>query len=402
MGNRWQTGQSLLLLFQGGCMMARKKASKAGRVDMQDLMKIVNKKAGQNVAHNLTGDNPTAVKEWIPTGSRWLDSIIAKGQVAGIPVGKITEIAGLEATGKSYMATQIAANAQKAGKMVVYFDSESAIDPMFLERAGCDLDRLMYVQASYVEFVLETIEELLGATDEQLVFIWDSLAFTPSISDVEGDFNPQSSMAVKARILAKGMSKLVIPIADKRATFIVLNQLKTNIPQGPMARQIAMTTPYITPGGKAMHYAYSLRIWLTGRKAKSAFIEDERGFRIGSEVKVKLEKSRFGTQGRSCAFRIMWGTDDVGIRDEESWFDAIKGSEHLTSAGAWYTFSTPDGYTKKFQPSKWTSIITSDEEFKNRVLKVMDEEIVQKFDQRQGNAKEFYEDPEDISVPVKE
>ena len=381
--------------------MAKAKA-KAGRVNMQDLMKLVNKKAGQNVAHDLTGDNPTSVKEWIPTGSRWLDSIICKGKVAGIPVGKITEIAGLEATGKSYMAVQIAANAQKAGKMVVYFDSESAIDPMFLERAGCNLERLMYVQASSVEFVLETIEELLGATDEQLVFIWDSLAFTPSISDVEGDFNPQSSMAVKARILAKGMSKLVIPIADKRATFIVLNQLKTNIPQGPMARQIAMTTPYITPGGKAMHYAYSLRIWLTGRKAKSAFIEDEKGFRIGSEVKVKLEKSRFGTQGRSCAFRIMWGTEDVGIRDEESWFDAIKGCEHLSSAGAWYTLSMPDGYTKKFQPSKWTSLVTSDEEFKNRVIQIMDEEIVQKFDKRQGDASTYYEDPEDISVPVKE
>jgi RecA/RadA recombinase len=92
------------------------------------------------------------------------------------------------------------------------------------------LSRLMYVQASSVEFVLETIEELLGATDEKLVLIWDSLAFTPAVSDVEGDFNPQSSMAMKARILAKGMSKLTIPIADKQATFIVLNQLKTNIP----------------------------------------------------------------------------------------------------------------------------------------------------------------------------
>jgi|TARA_E500000331_G_scaffold337750_1_gene366188 recombination protein RecA len=380
--------------------MAKKAGNKAGRVNLQDLMKIVNKKAGQNVAHNLSGDNPTSVKEWIPTGSRWLDSIICKGQIAGIPVGKVTEIAGLESTGKSYMATQIAANAQKAGKMVVYFDSESAIDPMFLERAGCDLERLMYVQASSVEFVLETIEELLGATDEQMVFIWDSLAFTPSVSDVEGDFNPQSSMAVKARILAKGMSKLVIPIADKKATLLVLNQLKTNIPQGPMARQIAMTTPFITPGGKAMHYAYSLRIWLTGRKAKSAFIEDEKGFRIGSEVKVKLEKSRFGTQGRNCAFRIMWGTDDVGIRDEESWFDAIKGCEHLSSAGAWYTLATPDGYTKKFQPSKWTEIISTDEEFRNKVIKIMDEEIVQKFDKRQGSASAFYEDPEDLTVPV--
>jgi len=376
--------------------------AKAGRVAMQDLMKLVNKKAGRSVAHDLTGDNPTSVKEWIPTGSRWLDSIICKGRVAGVPVGKVTEIAGLESTGKSYMAAQIAANAQKTGKLVVYFDSESAIDPSFLERTGCDLERLMYVQASSVEFVLETIEELLAATDEQIVFIWDSLAFTPSVSDVEGDFNPQSSMAVKARILAKGMSKLTIPIADKQATLLVLNQLKTNIPQGPNARIVAMTTPYTTPGGKAMHYSYSLRIWLTGRKAKASFIEDEKGFRIGSEVKIKLEKSRFGTQGRSCAFRILWGAEEIGIRDEESWFDAIKSSESLSSAGAWYTLKTPGGYEKKFQPSKWTGLITSDPEFRAEVIKIMDEEIVQKFQNREGNADAFYADPEDLTVPVKE
>ncbi len=375
--------------------MARKaKPQKAGRVSLQDLMTLVNKKAGRNVAHDLTGDNPTEVKEWIPTGSRWLDSIICKGHVAGIPVGKVSELAGLESTGKSYMAAQVAANAQKTGKMVVYFDSESAIDPSFLERAGCDLERLMYVQASSVEFVLETVEELLGATDEQLLFIWDSLALTPSVSDVEGDFNPQSSMAVKARILAKGMSKLIIPIADKQATFLVLNQLKTNIPSGPNARIVAMTTPYMTPGGKAMHYSYSLRIWLTGRKAKSAFIEDDKGFRIGSEVKVKLEKSRFGTQGRTCAFRILWGTNEIGIRDEESWFEAVKGSECLTSAGAWYTLKMPDGYEKKFQPSKWGEIIQSDEEFRTRILSIMDEEVVQKFDKREGTAEQFYSDPE--------
>ena len=377
--------------------MARKKTqteAKPGRVAMQDLMKLVNKKAGRNVAHDLTGDNPTEVKEWIPTGSRWLDSIICKGQIAGIPVGKVTEIAGLESTGKSYMAAQIAANAQKTGKLVVYFDSESAIDPDFLARAGCDLSRLMYVQAQSVEFVLETVEELLGAADQQMLFIWDSLAFTPSVSDVEGDFNPQSSMAVKARILAKGMSKLIIPIADKQATFLVLNQLKANIPSGPNARIVAMTTPYMTPGGKALQYSYSLRIWLTGRKAKSAFIEDDKGYRIGSEVKAKLEKSRFGTQGRNCAFRILWGTNEIGIRDEESWFDAIKGSDCLTSAGAWYTLSMPDGYTKKFQPSKWTETVQTDEEFRTRVLQVMDEEVVQKFDKREGSAQQFYEDPE--------
>ncbi len=367
--------------------MAKAKA-KAGRVSMSDLRAMINKKAGRNVAHDLREDNPTEVKQWIPTGSRWLDSIVCKGKYAGIPVGKVTELAGLEATGKSFLAAQCAANAQKMGIGVIYFDSESAIDPTFLEKAGCDIGAMMYVQAQSVEFVLETIEELLGAADEQLLFIWDSLAFTPSVSDVAGDFNPQSSVATKARILAKAMSKLVIPLADKKATFLVLNQLKTNIPHGPMARQIAMTTPYITPGGKAMHYAYSLRIWLTGRKSKAAYVLDDNGFRIGSEVKVKLEKSRFGTQGRTCTFRILWGTESIGVQDEESWFEALKG--FMTVAGSWYTLTRGE-YSKKFQPSKWVEILQNDPEFKQHVMDFMDEVVVQKFDKREGEASDFYE-----------
>ena len=135
--------------------------AKAGRVSMQDLMKLVNKKAGREVAHDLTGDNPTEVKEWIPTGSRWLDSIVCRGQLAGIPIGKFTEIAGLESTGKSFMAAQIAGNAQQMGMNVIYMDAESAIDPAFLKRAGCDLETLIYVQVQSVEQVLETIEQIL-------------------------------------------------------------------------------------------------------------------------------------------------------------------------------------------------------------------------------------------------
>ena len=373
--------------------MAKKKASTTtGRVSVADLMKMVNKKAGQDVAHDLTVDSPTEVKQWIPTSSHWLDCIIAKGKVAGIPVGKISEIAGLEATGKSYMAAQIAANAHKMGMLVVYFDSESAIDPDFLERAGCDLSRLMYIQATNVEFVLETIEELLGATDEQILFVWDSLALTPSVSDVEGDFNPNSSMAVKARILSKGMSKLIVPIANKQATLLVLNQLKANITTGPMAHITAMTTPYTTPGGKAMQYSYSLRIWLTGRKSKSAFIEDDNGFRIGSEVKCRLEKSRFGTAGRFCTFRILWGTKEIGVQDEESWFDAVKNSSHMSS-GSWYTLTMGD-YTKKFRPSKWVETLQEDPEFKERILELIQTEVVQAFDQRNSSASNFYDKPE--------
>jgi len=361
------------------------KPVKAGKLSIDKMRDLINRKAGMSVAHNLKDQNPTEVKEWIPTGSRWLDSMICKGKLAGIPVGKVTEIAGLEATGKSYMAAQVAANAQKMGIDVVYFDSESAIDPAFLERTGCDLENLLYVQATSVEFVLETIEALLGSSENRMLFIWDSLALTPSVSDMEGDFNPQSSMAVKARILAKGMSKLTVPIANSQSTFLVLNQLKTNITRSPSE---AMTTPYMTPGGKAMIYAYSLRIWLTGRKAKASFVVDDKGFRIGSEVKVKLEKSRFGTQGRQCSFKILWG-DEIGVQDEESWFEAIKGSKSLSNSGSWYSLEYADGTVEKFQPSRWMKALEG-EKFKARVLEIMDREVIQKFDNREGDAKDFY------------
>jgi len=364
--------------------MARKQ--KAGRLSIDEMRSMINKKAGISVAHNLTQANPTEVKEWIPTGSRWLDSIISRGQLSGIPVGKVVEIAGLESSGKSYMAAQVAANAQKMGIDVVYFDSESAIDPSFLERAGCDVNRLLYIQAQSVEFVLETIEDLLGSNDSQMLFIWDSLALTPAISDIEGDFNPLSSMAVKARILAKGMSKLTVPIANSQSTFLVLNQLKTNITRSPSE---AMVEPYMTPGGKAMIYAYSLRVWLTGRKAKASFILDDHGFRVGSEVKATLKKSRFGTQGRQCTFKILWG-DAIGIQDEESWFEAIKGSKHLKSSGAWYTLDMGNGENVKFQPSKWKDKI-QDDTFKARILEIMDEEVILKFDKRECDATEFYD-----------
>jgi len=367
---------------------------------MSDMRSLINKKAGMSVAHDLTSANPTEVKDWIPTGSRWLDSIVCRGKLTGIPIGKVVEVAGLESTGKSYMAAQVAANAQNMGIDVIYFDSESAIDPTFLERTGCDLESLLYVQAQSVEFVLETIEDLLANNDNRMLFIWDSLALTPSVSDVEGDFNPLSSMAVKARILAKGMSKLTVPIANSQSTFLVLNQLKTNITRSPSE---AMVEPYMTPGGKAMIYSYSLRVWLTGRKAKASFVLDERGFRVGTEIKATLKKSRFGTQGRQASFKILWG-DDIGIQDEESWFEAIKGSEHLKQSGAWYSLQYKDGTEEKFQPSKWKNMLTNDK-FRDRVLDIMDEEVILKFDKRQGEAADFYDIEnenieEDTKLPV--
>ena len=352
--------------------------AKAGKLDLNSMKSLLNKTTGLNVAHSLEEDNPTAVKDWIPTGSRWLDSIICKGKMAGIPVGKVTEIAGLSASGKSFMATQIAANAQKKGMQVVYFDAESAIDPDFLTRAGVDLGELLYVQAVSVEKTLHQIETLMtNYPDTQFLFIWDSIAATASEKDIEGDFNPQSSMAVKPRIFAKAFPKLTIPLADSQSTVVLINQLKTNITSNVAE---AMTTPFIAPGGKAIEYFCSLRIWLTKRKAKASFVENEKGVRIGSETKVKIEKSRFGSYGRTCAFKILWG-DDVGIQDEESWLEAIKlsGTERLKRGGSWYTLIGEDGKEFKFQASKWIEQL-QDDEFRKVVFDIMDKEIIEKYE----------------------
>jgi recombination protein RecA len=370
--------------------------AKAGKLSPSDLLGRINKIAGRKVAHDLEKDNPTDVIDWIPTGAKWLDAITCKGKWGGIPVGKITEIAGLEATGKSFLAAQVCASAQKKGILPVYFDSESAIDSNFLVRSGVDISdgKFIYVQAQSVEFVLEVMEQLMGDYDDRLLFVWDSLAFTPAVSDVEGDFNPQSSMAVKARILAKACSKLAIPIADKQATWLVLNQLKANITRRPAE---AMTTPYITPGGKAMSYSYSLRIWLTGRKAKASYVVADNGFRVGSEVKAKIEKSRFGTQGRLCNFKILWGTDEVGVQDEESWFDALSGTPVFSGGGGgWYNFEI-DGYEKRFRSSNWVTLLREDEEFRANVLKAIEKEVIVKFDKQEGDASSFYESDEEVA-----
>jgi RecA/RadA recombinase len=364
---------------------------KAGKLSISEMRTLLNKKAGMNVAHDLEEENPTEVTEWISTGSTWLDSIICRGKKAGIPVGKISEIAGEEATGKSYMAAQVAANAQKMGIVPVYFDSESAIDPQFLQNAGCDLENLLYIQAISVEAVLEQIEELLKNGGNRFLFIWDSLAMTPTVTDVEGDFNPQSSMAMKARILSKGFSKLTIPIAESKSTLLILNQLKLNLAAEGNAKYLTQSQKFFTPGGKSPAYAYSLRIWLTGSKAKDSFVNDSKGFRIGSLVKARLEKSRFGTQGRSCEFQIMWA-DRVGVLDDESLFEAIKSSPSLT-VGAWNTLEYSDGSSEKFRAADWADKM-KEPKFRARIFELLNEEVILKFDKREGEASQFYDKQE--------
>lgn len=376
--------------------MAKLKEVKAGKVDVGELRKALNGKL-KGAVYDLREENPTDVKEWVSTGSTWLDGIIAKGKMAGIPVGKIVEIAGIQATGKSFLAAQIAGNAQKQGITAVYFDAESALNSEFLEKAGCELESLIYIQPPDLESVFETMETLMGASEAKFLFVIDSLAATPTRVDNEGTFNPHERIGVKAALLAKAFQKITTPLAQHESTLIILNQLKVNIKatsEAPMGgKYLTDSQKYNTPGGSSPDFFTSLRIWLTKSFAKDSMVYDDKGYQVGSYVKARIEKSRFGTQNRVAEFKILWG-DTVGVMNEESVLEAIKGKTEHLETGTWNKLTYADGTVEKWQGLEegFVNLMKTNEKFKQRVMEIFDYEVIQKFDKKLGNAKDFLND----------
>jgi len=373
---------------------AAKKEAAAGKIDLNAMRKSMNTKAGHKVTFDLRSENPADVNYWISTGSTWLDAIICRGQMAGIPGGRITEIAGLPSTGKSYMAMQLIANAQKMGLVPVYADPEDALDSTFMERAGVDLDNVIYTQPANLESFLDSMETLMSENPGvKFLFILDSLAATPTKSDVKGSYDPNSSVGKKARVLSLAFQKLRPMFAATDSTFVILNQLKTNISglaEVPNPKYASITQKYTVPGGKAPEFWASLRIWLTSSTSKSQNVYDEKNYRIGSYVKARLIKSRFGTQDRWADFKILWG-DKVGVMDEESLLDAIKGSNSIKT-GVWNTLFNKDGT----ELVKWQKLeegfvkhMNETPGFRERVMEIVDEEIIMKFDKREGDGSLF-------------
>jgi RecA/RadA recombinase len=289
-------------------------------------------------------------------------------------------------SGKSYLAALTARNAQKAGKKVIYFDSESAISPEFLESCGMDISEngLVYVQAMNVEMVGESIEFFLQ-NGRDYFFVWDSIAMTPTVSDVEGDFDPQSSMAMKPRVLSKLLSKLIIPIANTGSTLLCLNQLKTVIGLAPVLAKLD-DYRYFAPGGNSLKFAYSLDIWLTKPKGKDSFVYDAFGSKIGTTVKVRVVKSRFGTEGRRCEFKIMWGGGNPHVKDVESWFPVVvQSSECEVGKVGKYIIKLPSGKLFEFKESTFEQLVEADAEAKEYLAKILDYELITKFANNKGD-----------------
>lgn len=371
--------------------MGKKKEEKPGSLSIEDLRGIINAKNGDKIAYllNNAGDagNPNDVPYFISTGSRVLDSILHVGKRFGI--SRITEISSTSGLGKSYLAVQVCKNAQKQDIIPVYYDAEYAINTDFLEAIGMDLDKFIYVQPVSLEAIFDSMEELMAqATKEQrFLFVIDSLAAAPTVSDLTTEFNPQASMGYKARLVSKAMQKLLGPLSKTQSTLLYLNQLKVNLScENP--KYATITEKFSTSGGSALPYACSTRIWLTGSKAKDSYVYDERGYKVGSLVKAHVIKSRHGTTGRVAEFKIKWA-GDVRVCDQESWFEAVKESEYIRQSGAWYTLIMEDLTEKKFQANNWIKEL-EDDAFRQRIEWILDDELITKFANRSKDASKFY------------
>lgn len=390
--------QPIFNIVAKGEKMARKKPeienSQEDRLALiESKIKGMKKKYGDWSSGIISETQWPDVKEWIPTGSTWLDSIVKEGcGVAGYPVGRCTEIAGLSGVGKSYLAAIAIRNAQKLGFFCILCDSEMAADTAFLASLGVDIDKLLYVGLQDVEMYFEVLEDWLD-TDLKLFVVWDTPANTKARGEEEKSFEPTSTMALKARTISKGFAKVFSKIIEKQPTLLICNQLKRNLDQ-----MSAMSEPWVTPGGETIKYVSSLRLFLTSRKSKAHRVLGPGEQQIGSEIKVKIVKSRFGSLNRECAFKIIWNGPNKGIMDEESWFEAIKSSDYLDT-GAWNTLYMDNDKkeTIKFQSPSFVEMLNSNPAFRARVLWILQDELVNLFQAKASSAtgKKFYNVDED-------
>lgn len=375
-------------------MAKQKKESRVDgsvKEDLANRLKKIQKDYGSFSAGIMSESKWPDVKEWISTGSTWLDSIIKEGVgKGGFPCGRVSLVAGLSGTGKSYLAAVAIKNAQQMGYTCVLCDSELAADTAFMAALGVNIDELIYVALQDVEMFFEVLEELLGS-DAKLFVVWDSVANTKAREEEEKSYSPGSSMAIKARTISKGFSKIFSKLIEKQPTILICNQLKRNLDQ-----MSAMVEPWVTPGGEAIKYVSSLSIYLTTRKSKAGRVLGPGDQQIGSEVKAKIVKSRFGSLNRECGFKIVWNGPNKGVMDEESWFEAIQPSDYLKASGAWYTLFKDDSKDPekafKFQRTNFEEMMNENPEFKARVLWVIQEELVDLFQKRGSSeqGKKFY------------
>jgi len=284
---------------------------------LQRVIAQIEKQYGQGAIMQMD-EHKYARIEGIPTGSISLD--IALGGM-GIPRGRVTELFGPEASGKTTLALHVIANAQRAGGVAAFIDAEHALDTTWAKRVGVDVSSMLVSQPDTGEQALEIAEMLIRSNSVDAIVI-DSVAALTPVAEIEGEMG-ETHMALQARLMSQAMRKLTAVINKSKTALVFINQIRMKI-------GVMFGNPETTPGGKALKFYTSVRVDLrrlaTLKEGSNA---------IGTRVRARVVKNKIAPPFRDAEFDIMF---DSGISYEGDLLDLGLGCGVVQKSGAWLNY----------------------------------------------------------------
>jgi recombination protein RecA len=279
----------------------------------------IEKQFGKGSVMRLGGSGVDMTMGVISTGSLSLD--VALG-IGGLPRGRVVEIYGPESSGKTTLALQVVAEAQKAGGSAAFIDAEHALDPSYAGKLGVNIDELLVSQPDTGEQALEITDMLVRSSAIDVVVIDSVAALTPK-AEIEGDMG-DSHMGLQARLMSQALRKLTGNIKRSNTMVIFINQIRMKI-------GVMFGNPETTTGGNALKFYASVRLDI--RRIGAIKRGDEV---IGNETRVKVVKNKVAAPFKQCEFEILYGE---GSSREGELIDL--GVKHglVEKAGAWYSYN---------------------------------------------------------------